>query len=130
MGFQKGTNLEAVTYIDSLNEYQQRSRKTASYPNLGTNLLYPALGLAGESGETVDKIKKLWRNLGITSGMDVKLTATDKVALLKELGDALWYIGAIASELDTNLSYVAGMNIDKLEDRKARGVTNGEGDNR
>lgn len=122
--------MEAVTYIDSLNEYQQRSRKTASYPDLGHNLLYPALGLAGESGEAVDKIKKLWRDRGITSGMDVKLTTGEKVALLKELGDALWYISAIAAELDVNLSYVAGMNIDKLEDRKARGVTNGEGDNR
>lgn len=122
--------MEAVTYIDSLNEYQQRSRKTASYPDLGENLLYPALGLAGEAGEAVDKIKKLWRDNSITSGLDPKLTATQKIALLKELGDGLWYIAAIASELNINLSYVAGLNIDKLEDRKARGVTSGEGDNR
>lgn len=122
--------MESVTYIDSLNEYQQRSRKTAAYPDLGSNLLYPALGLAGEAGETVDKIKKFWRDFGITSGQDKKLTQTQIVALLKECGDALWYIAAIASELDINLSYVAGMNIDKLEDRKARGVTSGEGDNR
>lgn len=130
MGFQKGTNLEAVTYIDSLNEYQQRSRKTASYPDLGGNLLYPALGLAGEAGEAVDKIKKYWRDFGITDGRTALLLTQQKVALLKELGDVLWYVAAIASELDINLSYVAGMNIDKLEDRKARGVTGGEGDNR
>jgi hypothetical protein len=51
----------------TFDEYHVKSRETAQYPNLGSNLLYPALGLAGEAGETVDKIKKWWRNFGITS---------------------------------------------------------------
>lgn len=122
--------MEPVTYIDSLNEYQQRSRKVATYPDLGNNLIYPALGLAGEAGETVDKIKKLYRNFGFTKGSDLKNDQGHKTALIKELGDVLWYIGAIASELDVNLSFVAGMNIDKLEDRKERGVIKSEGDSR
>lgn len=120
--------MEAVTYIDSLDEYQQRSQKTAFYPQLGSNLLYPSLKLAGEAGEVADKVGKLWRDKDTYTPQG--LTSTDKTALLKELGDVMWYVAALATELDVNLSFVAGMNIDKLEDRVARGVIKGSGDNR
>lgn len=43
------------------NEYQKKARKTAIYPNIGKNYIYPALGLGGESGEVLEKIKKLIR---------------------------------------------------------------------
>ena len=43
-------------------EYQRRSRETAVYPHLGENLVYPALGLCGEAGETAEKIKKAIRD--------------------------------------------------------------------
>ena len=39
-------------------EYQQKSRTTALYPNTGNNFIYPTLGLAGEAGEVAEKIKK------------------------------------------------------------------------
>jgi len=112
----------------NFNEYQEKAYSLAQYPNRGHNIIYPALGLAGEAGEAVDKIKKIWRNLEISDG---KLYTTDqKEALIKELGDVLWYIGAIATELDTSLQSVAQINIDKLLDRTARGVVKSEGDNR
>lgn len=117
-----------IPFISTLDEYQERSRKTADYPNLDNNLLYPALGLAGEAGETVDKIKKLWRNKGVTSLLN--LEPADQGALVAELGDVLWYVAAIASELHIPLHTVAGLNIAKLEDRVARGVVKSEGDNR
>jgi len=44
------------------NEYQKLSRRTAIYPVIGQSFIYPALGLAGESGEVVEKIKKLFRD--------------------------------------------------------------------
>lgn len=110
------------------NEYQQAALGTASYPDKGENLIYPALGLAGESGEAVDKIKKLWRNKGITKGKD--LSEEDRVELLKEIGDALWYIAALATEAGATLHDVAMLNIKKLQDRRERGVINSQGDNR
>lgn len=112
----------------NLNEYQVAATKTAEYPMLGSNLIYPALGLAGESGEVVDKIKKLWRNKGQTSGHE--LSQDDRIALAKEIGDTLWYVAALANELGYPLSDIARMNIEKLTDRKARGVVKSEGDNR
>jgi NTP pyrophosphatase (non-canonical NTP hydrolase) len=45
-------------------EYQKESRKTAVYPDQGNNFIYPALGLAGETGEVLEKIKKIIRDKG------------------------------------------------------------------
>ena len=42
-----------------LNDYQRESRKTALYPEVGSNAIYPTLGLVGEAGEVADKVKKI-----------------------------------------------------------------------
>jgi NTP pyrophosphatase (non-canonical NTP hydrolase) len=111
-----------------LNEYQKAALFTASYPNIGNNLLYPALGLVGEAGETADKIKKYWRNFGKTKGSE--LDSNERSALIAELGDVLWYVGAMASELGATLEYVAEFNVEKLRARQKAGTIKGEGDNR
>jgi NTP pyrophosphatase (non-canonical NTP hydrolase) len=109
-------------------EYQKEAMKTAQYPFLGYNLVYPAMGLAGEAGEYCDKIKKMWRNKGV---MDTSLlTIQERVEIIKELGDVLWYIAASAKELDTDLEFIAISNITKLQSRRERGVIKSEGDNR
>lgn len=105
-------------------EYQDKSRKTALYPNVGENFVYPTLGLAGEAGEVAEKIKKVIRDKG---GMIDDDTRKD---IQKELGDVLWYVAQIASELDLSLDDVAEGNIKKLYDRMDRGVLKGNGDNR
>lgn len=114
--------------IKTFQQYAHDAIELASYPDFGNNLLYPALGLAGEAGEAVDKIKKIWRNKGITSAKF--LSTDDKDALVKEIGDVLWYIAALAYELEVPLSVVAGTNIAKLQDRSRRNVIKSEGDNR
>ena len=106
------------------NEYQRRARTTAVYPDIGNNLWYPALGLAGEAGEVADKIKKIYRD-------DNGQVSADKMsALCAELGDTLWYISNIASELGLDLDTVARGNIAKLADRATRDKLHGSGDNR
>ena len=45
-------------------EYQEESGKTAIYPDRGKNFVYPTLGLAGETGEVSEKIKKVIRDKG------------------------------------------------------------------
>ena len=52
------------TAITSLDQYQEQSREFALYPQMGRNFVYPALGLAGETGEVCDKIKKVIRDKG------------------------------------------------------------------
>lgn len=100
-------------------EYQNTAEETAIY-SFDLNVMYPALGLAGEVGEVLNKIKKHYRDG----------TPLDKEDLGKELGDVLWYLSTLATDLDLNLADVAGDNLDKLSDRNARGVIGGSGDYR
>jgi len=107
-----------------LNNYQDKARKTAIYPNIGGNIIYPTLGLCGESGEFAEKIKKLIRdNNGV-------MTPEIRDALIKELGDILWYVANSASELNVTLEEVALCNLDKLQKRKQENKLHGEGDDR
>tara|TARA_R110002110_G_scaffold248824_1_gene464999 strand:- start:206 stop:547 length:342 start_codon:yes stop_codon:yes gene_type:complete len=104
--------------------YQYKSQETAIYPDKGDNLYYPALGLAGEAGEVCEKIKKIMRDkMGV-------VTKEDAVELSKELGDVLWYISALASELGVSLSTIVEDNLEKLKSRQERGELQGSGDNR
>lgn len=105
-------------------EYQKQSRKTAKYPNSGNNFVYPALGLAGETGEVAEKIKKVIRD---KNGVMDEPTKTE---VAKELGDVLWYLTQIASELGLSLEDIASENIKKLFSRLERGKLGGSGDNR
>ncbi len=105
-------------------EYQEFAKRTAVYPEVGAGFVYPALGLCGEAGEVAEKIKKIFRD---RSGIvDDEVRAT----IAKELGDCLWYIAQIATELGLSLEEIARQNIEKLIDRKARGRLHGDGDER
>ena len=109
--------------IMDLNEYQYRARQTAIYPE-DKKVFYPAMGLAGEAGEILNKLKKVWRdNLDLD---DPEVIAT----VLKEAGDCLWYVANLIDDLGYTLGEVALANIHKLEDRQNRGVLGGSGDNR
>jgi len=48
----------------------------------------------------------------------------------KELGDVLWYVAQLASELGLDLDRVAEANLEKLLSRQRRGVLSGSGDDR
>lgn len=104
--------------------YQQQSRTTARYPNAGTNPIYPTLGLCGEAGEVADKVKKVIRD------RDGQFSSEVIAALQLELGDVLWYVAQLATELGLDLDAVAQANLDKLASRAARNVIAGDGDHR
>lgn len=114
--------------IQTFDGYQEQATRTAVYPNVGTNMVYPALGVAEEAGEVAGKVKKFWRNLGVMNPN--QLNTEQKLTVMKEMGDVLWYMAALATELKVDLSLIASQNIEKLLDRQARGVIKGEGDNR
>jgi NTP pyrophosphatase (non-canonical NTP hydrolase) len=105
-------------------EYQKSSRKTAIYPNADNNFIYPTLGLVGEAGEVAEKIKKVIRD------KEGVLDDEKKKEIEKELGDVLWYVSQLASELGLSLEEVAEKNIEKLYSRMDRGKLGGEGDER
>jgi NTP pyrophosphatase (non-canonical NTP hydrolase) len=105
----------------NINTYQQEAAKTAIYSN---KLIYPTLGLAGEAGEIANKVKKILRDNSGDLEEDVRQN------LISELGDVLWYVAALATDLKTELSEVANKNMEKLNSRKNRGAIGGSGDNR
>lgn len=105
-------------------EYQKKSRKTALYPDVGNNFVYPTLGLAGEAGEVSEKVKKIIRDDG------GEVLPEKKKELAKELGDVLWYVSQLATEFGLSLDDIAKENIEKLYSRLERGKINGSGDNR
>lgn len=103
--------------------YQKKSMTTAVYPGRGEgNFVYPALGLAGETGEICEKLKKAIRDEG------GQISAERKMLLGKELGDVLWYISALATELGLDLDEIATGNLAKLAARKESGKIHGSGD--
>ena len=108
----------------NLLDYQLKSRATALYPNVGNNVIYPTLGLAGEAGEVADKVKKVLRDKNGIFDESVKQ------AIKLELGDVLWYISQISTELGLKLDDIALANIEKLTSRAERGIISGSGDDR
>jgi NTP pyrophosphatase (non-canonical NTP hydrolase) len=104
--------------------YQTKSRRTAKYPPIGHPVIYPTLGLTNEAGEVAGKIKKIFRDKEGVIG------AAEREALKGELGDVLWYLAQVCTELDLSLDEVAEHNIEKLYSRLERGKIGGDGDNR
>lgn len=105
--------------IKDFADYQQYTQKTAVYPQERA-LEYLSTGLAAEVGEFCSKVAKTFRK-------DKEL---DKEAAAQELGDVLWFVAQSCHMLGYDMATVATMNINKLLDRKERGVLKGDGDNR
>lgn len=97
-----------------LNEYQAGTDSTAIYrKKVGSRIgriNYAALGLTGEAGEVANLVKKIVRD----DNYEVEV----KRDLIKdELGDVLWYISALATELGLSLQGIAEHNQEKLTAR-------------
>lgn len=89
------------------NEYQLLAMRTAN----GGNLVNATLGLAGESGEVADLIKKA----------EFQGHPLDEDKLVEELGDVLWYVALAAETLGVSLEDIMRRNIDKLWSRYPAG---------
>jgi NTP pyrophosphatase (non-canonical NTP hydrolase) len=121
------------------NTYQAESKATAIYHGgvrsivLDSNIeyawklldvIYCVLGLNGEAGEIAEKLKKQIRSGKVT------ITPEFREELSKEIGDVLWYIAQLCTELDLTLEDVMDQNLHKLRSRQERNVLHGEGDDR
>lgn len=122
------------------NEYQKNARTTAIYKH---PIMYPALGLAGETGEVCEKVKKAYRDMDSFEPFEPTYYTIDRINgardiehekvrenIKKEAGDILWYLANLAADFDLTLDEIAKTNIEKLFSRKERGVLKGSGDNR
>lgn len=113
LGFVLTQQMFQAEYSDLL-KYQEQAGRTAPMelsPSLKTATF--AMGLAGEAGEVVDLLKKF-----VGHGH-----ALDTGKLLKELGDVLWYVSALATQFDLSLRDIAVENILKLRARYPQGFS-------
>jgi NTP pyrophosphatase (non-canonical NTP hydrolase) len=126
---------------NTLDQYQTMSSQSAIYPGQGTplGLDYVALKMNGEAGEFAEHVGKAMRDDALIEtephGDFVavyfgELTPERRTALIKEVGDVLWYLGAACRELGITLSEAAAINLEKLADRTERDVLRGSGDER
>jgi len=109
-----------------LNEYQSKAITTAIYPKEQA-LPYLALGLSGEAAEVANKVKKILRG---DYDNDPEKSEEALNAIAMELGDTLWYIAVLASELGASLDSVANSNVAKLAARAKLNTLKGSGDDR
>jgi len=108
-----------------MNEYQEKARETAIYKRKeGEITFYPYLGLGGEVGEVLEEVKKAERDEGGS------ITKERKERIVKELGDVLWYVTAIATDLEISLEDIASINIEKLQKRLENNTLRGSGSDR
>lgn len=122
---------DSADFMDAFDRYQEQcAGEFAFYPGM---LVYPALGLAGEAGEVVEKVKKLIRDDEMPLDENFHTCHIDpeqRMAIAMELGDVMFYVAMIADDIDYSLGEIAEMNLHKLADRKERGHLRGSGDNR
>lgn len=109
---------------DMFDWYQAQSFATWGVIETNHPIVYPTLGLTNEAGELAGKVKKIFRD------RDGQITEADREALKGELGDVLWYLTQICTQLDLSLAEVAQANIAKLSSRRKRGKIGGDGDDR
>lgn len=112
--------------MSDFDEYQTKAFGSAVYPDQGQGTMlavnYTSIGLAGESGELLNKLKKVWRG--------DKPLVDQREAMLDEAGDVLWYLAALCTEFGYSLHDLALRNLDKVQKRRAEGKTRGDGDKR
>lgn len=145
------TNINAVSEYDVrefaerplMHEYQRLATRSAIYPGKGTplGLDYVALKLNGEAGELAEHVGKAMRDDNLIAVGERQpngtynvrfndLTDERREAIIKEAGDVLWYVCAVANELSIELHEIAATNLTKLADRTRRNMLQGSGDNR
>jgi NTP pyrophosphatase (non-canonical NTP hydrolase) len=89
-------------------DYQSHVSRTMNHEASNKEALSNySMGLAGESGEVLEALKK-----HLYHGHEL-----DYSDMEKELGDVLWYLTAIANELCIDLDEVANRNVRKLQAR-------------
>jgi len=104
-------------------QYQESAARTLlnkpprEYSSVEIMIIWNAMGMSGEAGEVCDDIKKA---IFHDTGLDIP-------RIIKELGDVLWYVAAICTELNIPLEVVMERNISKLEERYPDGFIQGGG---
>ena len=92
-------------------EYQEAAERTARKVPAAERFTNFGMGLAGETGEVIDYLKKVCFHEH----------PLDTTKLAEELGDVLWYVATLATTAGLDLDQIAEQNIAKLRARYPNG---------
>ncbi|KKN65416.1 hypothetical protein LCGC14_0481360 [marine sediment metagenome] len=102
-------------------QYMQFLKDTSWYKHAGHNdsgeIAYLALGLAGETGEFVDQVKKIVRVSGFNNYNEFRRILAEsgrEELLVEELGDVLWYMTRLMDVLNIDIQELMVRNTYKL----------------
>lgn len=95
----------------NIHDYVREVRRTCSIQEPKDLLTLTALGIAGESGEIVDTLKKILYH-------SHELNVSE---LCKEIGDLLWYVVLLCDTVGLTLDDVMQANVEKLRKRYPQG---------
>ena len=102
-------------------DYQEKIKRTMNNKLTSIERISMlCMGIAGESGEMIDYLKKAYFH-DHTLSFDI---------LKNEIGDILWYLGNICNEYNFDLSEIMQLNIDKLKKRYPAGFDTEKSRNR
>ncbi|WP_405816756.1 hypothetical protein [Streptomyces sp. NBC_00040] len=95
--------------------FQESVRSASRFKGRGAHqAITPMLGLAGETGSILNVYKKYLRDrIDLEAHRDL---------IGEELGDALWYVAAIANILGLDLEEIAKANLGRAEDLYGGGI--------
>lgn len=118
----------------TLNDYQEKAMTTCMPSS--NNFSYMMLNLMGEVGEFASKVAKAIRKDQMRIGMNDLIVylksqpggAENEELLKKEAGDVAWQLAGLCYVMGWTLEEVCQMNLDKLQQRKANGTIDGDGD--
>jgi len=96
---------------------QQVKRTTSQEFSTRELIDLAALGIAGESGEIIDIIKKHFYHK----------KELNRDHLTDELGDLMWYVISLALTLDISFDDILTRNVEKLNRRYPSGFVEGGG---
>jgi len=108
---------EAALRTES-NDFEAIQKRISSKRNI--RLLHAGIGLATESGEFLDALKK-----AIFYGKEL-----DRINLQEEIGDLLWYCAIALDELGADFDSTMSINIQKLKARFPNKFTEEDAENR
>ncbi len=104
-----------------IEDYKKKALKCLQ-PNLKNNneelVVYGCIGLAGEVGELINKLKKIMYHQNYIEGIDKYYQNKDDLIL--EIGDIMFYIISLTQAIGIDFNDCLIKNLEKIEKRHGK----------
>lgn len=100
-------------YIKKAVRSESKDYKFKGVSGVSPRVEHAVMGISTEAGELMDAVKK-------AKIYGVKL---DKINLIEEMGDLMWYLALLADDLNVNFEEIWDKNIRKLKIRYPKKYT-------